>query len=153
MSRAASVSEVAARNTMEADYVIAAIGQTQDLSFINESFPVAVKRNMIAADEKTFATNIPGVFAAGDAVTGPQTAILAIAGGRFAARSIDQYLRGEEITPEPEMYNHKKGRKLSDIDPQEFDDVERRPKRDAHNSRGEAIKGFDEVGWASASRA
>ena len=142
-----SVSEVAGSEyEMEADYVIAAIGQTQDLSFINESFPVAVKRNMIAADEKTFATNIPGVFAAGDAVTGPQTAILAIAGGRFAARSIDQYLRGEEITPEPEMYNHTKGRKLSDIDPQEFDDVERRPRSVMPTIPVEkAIKGFDEV--------
>ncbi|NLM83842.1 MAG: FAD-dependent oxidoreductase [Clostridiales bacterium] len=131
---------------MEADYVIAAIGQTQDLSFINESFPVAVKRNMIVADEKTFATNIPGVFAAGDAVTGPKTAIQAIAGGRFAARSIDQYLRGEEITPEPEVYNHTKGRKLSEIDPKEYDDVERRPRSVMPTLPVEQrVKSFDEV--------
>ena len=66
----------------EADYVIAAIGQTQDLSFAGDSCPVEVSRNRLVADEKTGCTNIEGVFAAGDAVTGPKTAILAIAGGQ-----------------------------------------------------------------------
>lgn len=142
-----SVSEVPGSEfEMEADYVIAAIGQTQDLSFVSESLPLNVKRNMLVVDEKTFATNIPGVFAAGDVVTGPKTAIQAIAGGRFAARSIDQYLRGEPITPAPEVYNHTKGKNLSDIDPKEFDDIERRPRSVMPTLPVEKrVKGFDEV--------
>jgi coenzyme F420-reducing hydrogenase delta subunit/Pyruvate/2-oxoacid:ferredoxin oxidoreductase delta subunit len=46
-------------------------------------------------------TTHPGVFAGGDAVTGPATAVKAIAAGKQAASSIDLYLRGETFaTPE-----------------------------------------------------
>ena len=110
------------------DYVIAAIGQTQDLSFINESMPLSVERNRLIADPNTGATNIPGIFAAGDAVTGPKTAIMAIAGGRAAARSIDQYLNGAEIAAPVEEYNHTKGKHYTELDPAEFAEVERAAK-------------------------
>jgi ferredoxin len=46
------------------------------------------------------ATNIPGIFAAGDAVTGPATVIEAIGGGKRAAAGIDRYLRG---IPQPQL--------------------------------------------------
>ena len=46
----------------------------------------------IIIDEETGATNIPGVFAGGDAVTGSATVILAMGAGRQAAKGIDQYL-------------------------------------------------------------
>lgn len=47
----------------------------------------------IVVDEETMATNIPGVFAGGDAVTGSATVILAMGAGRKAARGIDEYLK------------------------------------------------------------
>ena len=51
------------------------------------------KRGNIEADEKTMMTNIPGVFAGGDIVTGAATVILAMGAGKIAARSIDEYLQ------------------------------------------------------------
>ncbi|HID87716.1 MAG TPA: 4Fe-4S dicluster domain-containing protein, partial [Anaerolineae bacterium] len=42
-------------------------------------------------------TDVPGVFAGGDAVTGPATVIEAIAAGKRAAESIGRYLRGEDL--------------------------------------------------------
>jgi len=68
--------------TLELDYVISAIGQTQDLGFIGADCNVSVNRNCLVADASNAMTNIDGVFAAGDSVTGPKTAILAIANGK-----------------------------------------------------------------------
>jgi glutamate synthase (NADPH/NADH) small chain len=51
------------------------------------------KKGYIAADPETLRTSKTGVFAAGDIVTGAATVILAMAAGRKAARSIDDYLR------------------------------------------------------------
>jgi len=48
----------------------------------------------------TMETDMEGVFAAGDAVTGPATVIEAIGGGKRAAQSIDRYLSG---IPQPMM--------------------------------------------------
>jgi glutamate synthase (NADPH/NADH) small chain len=50
------------------------------------------RKGYIAADPETLATSKPGVFAAGDIVTGSATVILAMAAGRRAARSIHAYL-------------------------------------------------------------
>jgi heterodisulfide reductase subunit A len=43
------------------------------------------------------ATSIPGIFAGGDAATGPATVIEAIATGKRAAESIHRYLRGQDM--------------------------------------------------------
>lgn len=51
-------------------------------------------------DPLSLMTNVPGVFAGGDAVSGPATVIEAIAAGKKAAISIDKYLRGEKIEDE-----------------------------------------------------
>jgi NADPH-dependent glutamate synthase beta subunit-like oxidoreductase len=48
----------------------------------------------VRADKRTLQTSRPGVFAAGDVVTGPATVIEAIAAGRRAAISVDRYLGG-----------------------------------------------------------
>jgi homotetrameric NADPH-dependent glutamate synthase len=53
------------------------------------------KWGYIVADERTQATNLPGVFAGGDIVTGGATVILAMSAGRRAARAIATYLRGQ----------------------------------------------------------
>jgi glutamate synthase (NADPH/NADH) small chain len=51
------------------------------------------RKGYIAAEPQTLRTSKPGVFAAGDIVTGSATVILAMAAGRTAARSMDEYLR------------------------------------------------------------
>ncbi|RKO66167.1 FAD-dependent oxidoreductase [Desulfofundulus salinus] len=84
---------------MEADLVIFAVGQKPDLSYITEgsgSPDVLVSRDRIVVNPDTMETSRPGVFAGGDAVTGPASAIKAIAAGKRAAAAIDAYLRGEK---------------------------------------------------------
>ena len=51
------------------------------------------KRGYIMADDATQATNLPGVFAGGDIVTGGATVILAMSAGRRAAKAIGTYLQ------------------------------------------------------------
>ena len=51
----------------------------------------------VKADPETFVTNRPGVLSGGDAVTGPNTVIDAIAHGKDAARVIGRYLQGHEL--------------------------------------------------------
>ena len=59
----------------------------------------------IAADARTLATNLEGVFAGGDAVLGPDLAVRAVAAGRLAAVSIDQYLTGQPVAGEEKATN------------------------------------------------
>ena len=49
------------------------------------------------ADAQTGLTHVSGIFSGGDAVSGPRTVVEAIAFGKEAARSIDNYLRGEDV--------------------------------------------------------
>ena len=51
------------------------------------------RRGYIVADAQTQATNLPGVFAGGDIVTGGATVILAMSAGRRAARAIATWLQ------------------------------------------------------------
>ena len=75
---------------MKADTVISAIGQTVDQRAL-KAFDTR-KDGTIEVDSETGATSMKGVFAGGDAVTGPGWAIDAIAAGKKGAVSIDQYL-------------------------------------------------------------
>ncbi len=78
--------------TTDFDSVIAAIGQTPD---IPEGFKLKLGRgNTIQASADTLATGTKGVWAGGDAVSGPASVIEAIAAGRKAASAIDKYLGG-----------------------------------------------------------
>jgi NADPH-dependent glutamate synthase beta subunit-like oxidoreductase/coenzyme F420-reducing hydrogenase delta subunit len=82
--------------TLDVDMVIAAIGQAPESSLLADELDVAEGGKRIGVEDPiTLATARPGVFAGGDAVTGPATAIKAIAAGKQAAASIDAYLRGE----------------------------------------------------------
>ncbi|TAK32750.1 MAG: hydrogenase [Chloroflexota bacterium] len=78
-----------------ADTVIAAIGQATQLP---PGMGLKANRNgTVKVDSHTLATERPGVFAGGDAVTGPASVIAAIAAGRRAASSIDRYLGGSGV--------------------------------------------------------
>jgi formate dehydrogenase major subunit len=86
-------------HVVECSTVIAAIGQAVDRS-LAEREGLRVTGWGIAADERTLATNLPGVFAGGDFVLGADLAVRAVAAGRIAAASIDQFLRGEVVVGE-----------------------------------------------------
>jgi heterodisulfide reductase subunit A len=83
---------------LDVDMVIPAIGQTPDLAFMGGEALGVTRWGTLAAHAETLATNVPGVFAGGDAVSGPATAIEAIAAGKRAARSIHHHLQGQELT-------------------------------------------------------
>jgi len=83
---------------IDADVVVFSVGQKAGLSLIPEASDVIVNaNNTLDVNPNTFATSRPGIFAAGDAVSGTAFVIEAVATGHRAARSIQRYLRGEEM--------------------------------------------------------
>jgi len=122
--------------TMTFDTIIASIGQRPD---VPEKLGVAVDRgNIIKVNPDTLATNREGVFAGGDAVSGPASVIEAIAAGRRAASSIDKYLGGtgiidETLAPMEEAFK-----------PLEESEEKRRPEMPLLPEE-ERIKGFHQV--------
>ena len=90
----------------EADTVIAAVGQAPDLSFLPaDSALERTRLETLVVDNNTLSTNVSGVFAGGDFVSGPGMVIDAIAAGRRAAIAIDKYLKGD--TSRVEIYDLK----------------------------------------------
>lgn len=84
---------------LEADTLIPAIGQKSDLSFISSSDEIEItRRGTIQVDPKSMMTSRPGVFAAGDAVSGPLTVVHALAGGKRAAEMIHEYVTAGKCT-------------------------------------------------------
>jgi NADH-quinone oxidoreductase subunit F len=81
---------------IEAEQVIMAIGQTLNSSEILGEIPVETVHSgsVIKVNAETGQTNIPWIFAGGDAVTGPLTVIKAVAGGEKAAVGMDEFLTG-----------------------------------------------------------
>ena len=86
---------------IEADMVIPAIGQVVDMVTVGKGGAVKTKGGKLAADPVTLANGPEGVFAGGDAVSGPRSAIEAIAAGRQAAESINRYLKTHPHTLSP----------------------------------------------------
>jgi NADPH-dependent glutamate synthase beta subunit-like oxidoreductase len=81
--------------TLDADTVILAIGQQTDLSFLKPFDGIELTpQQTVRVDRATLATSAPGVFAGGDAAFGPRNLIEAVANGKQAALSMDNYLRG-----------------------------------------------------------
>ncbi len=94
--RFSPVYDEADRIVLEADTIILATGQRVDLSFLGEHFGGQLKsaRGLIDADTESFKTKKDGVYAGGDAVTGPDIAIRAILAGRVAAAGMNRDLGG-----------------------------------------------------------
>jgi heterodisulfide reductase subunit A-like polyferredoxin len=130
--------------TISVDTVIAALGQAPETEFVKKLGISLSGRGTIEIGPKTGMTNIEGIFAGGDVVTGPAFVIDAIAAGKKAACSIDRYLKGEPLEVEEEK---KEPEKLSE------EEIENRKKRFPSQKRvkmrekrvGERINNFREV--------
>ena len=81
--------------TVKTGMIIAAIGQHSEFPSMTEGISTT-DWGTIKADPETLATDMEGVFAGGDCLTGPATLIEALDMGNRGARSIDCYLRGTE---------------------------------------------------------
>ena len=73
------------------DYLILGVGQRCDVADFDAA-GIPTERGRILADETCAIEGAEGVFSGGDCVTGPSTAINAIAAGQVAAHNIDEYL-------------------------------------------------------------
>ena len=76
---------------ISADLIVVAIGQGIETQGF-QSEKIAIKRGAFVAQTSGQIGDMDGVFAGGDCVTGPATAIRAIAAGKVAAANIDEYL-------------------------------------------------------------
>ena len=119
------------KTVVKAENILLAVGQEADLSFLDEmdeKYRVALnRRGLIDVAEETQMTSKEGVFAAGDATTGPDTVTGAIAGGRRASEGISRYLGAdtcgyaeenvrEFISHDPEGITNEKALKLRELD-------------------------------------
>jgi NADH-quinone oxidoreductase subunit F len=96
--RAKPVPIPGSERVIEADTIISAIGYAPEILRLSENgqFP-RNKNGTLVVDDVTLETNMPGVFAGGDVVTGASTVVQAMAGGLRAAVSIDRYLKGQDL--------------------------------------------------------
>jgi glutamate synthase (NADPH/NADH) small chain len=88
---------------LKADLVLLAMGFVSPVATVLEAFGVE-KDNRGNAKASTefiggYATNVPGVFAAGDMRRGQSLVVWAIREGRQAARAVDEYLMGFSDLP------------------------------------------------------
>ncbi|HOV79223.1 MAG TPA: hydrogenase iron-sulfur subunit, partial [Bacillota bacterium] len=85
------------RKTIPCETVILAVGQAPDLSFMDGFSPETDADGPAGAGRGLFDTGLPGVFACGEIVNGPGSAIAAVASGHRAAQAVDGYLKGAEL--------------------------------------------------------
>ena len=85
--------------TLDVDVVIPAIGQTTDTAWMQDTGITATRSSTFVVNE-ALGTTRPGVFAAGDAVSGPATVVEAVAQGNLVAVAVDHWLKtGEYAKP------------------------------------------------------
>lgn len=103
-------------------------------------------KNTIVASPRDFGTSVPGVFAAGDAVTGTRTVIQSVVAARKAADNIHTYMMDVPKTPVDNRFNFTRGKSFDHVDLSNFDGVniklrEKMPTRPPER----CIHDFDEV--------
>jgi NADPH-dependent glutamate synthase beta subunit-like oxidoreductase len=82
---------------IKTDMVILAIGEIPDVELLNKELKLGTtSKGTIKIDKEDLTTAESGVFAGGDAVSGPSSVVDAIASGKKAAISIGKYLKGTD---------------------------------------------------------
>ena len=120
--------------------VIPAVGEAPDLTFLDFKKFQVTSDGKLKVDPHSSMTNVSGVFAGGDSVTGPATVIEAIAAGKKAATSIEYYLRrktSEGEAPMPRTIS------LEEVDTGRFNKRQRQTM--SALSPKDRVRGFEEV--------
>jgi formate dehydrogenase major subunit len=87
---------------IDIDLLIPAVSQSPDISFLPEEIGLEISKwDRLSVNPETFETNVHGIFAGGDFITGPRDVIRVIADGRKTALSIHTYLSGGEFEKKP----------------------------------------------------
>lgn len=77
---------------LAADTVILAVGQEADSNFLREIPGMTFDHDVVRVDPETLMTDVPGVFAGGDAVPSDRTVTIGVGHGKKAANRIDKWL-------------------------------------------------------------
>ena len=77
---------------LEADTVILALGQESDSGFLRKIPGMRFDHDVVKVDPRTLMTEVPGIFAGGDAVPSERTVTVGVGHGKRAARQIDAWL-------------------------------------------------------------
>ncbi len=81
------------KTVVKAENILMAVGQQADLSFLDDKYQMQLdRRGLIDVSGETQMTSREGIFAGGDATTGPATVIGAVANGHKAANGMNRYL-------------------------------------------------------------
>lgn len=81
--------------TMEADIVVQAVGQSVELALLSQVPGISIKDGVVQVDD-IMRTNVDGIFAGGDMVPSIRSITTSIGHGKRAARGINAYLKGAE---------------------------------------------------------
>jgi len=82
---------------LEADTVILALGQETDSSFLRRIPGMRFDHDVVHVDPRTLMTDVPGIFAGGDAVPSDRTVTIGVGHGKRAARNMDAWLANREL--------------------------------------------------------
>jgi ferredoxin len=83
---------------IKADSVIRAISEQPNLSLLNAGYENVIgETGLILRDFENGVETLPGLFAAGDVISGPQSIVAALASGRRAAANIHRYIQTGQV--------------------------------------------------------
>lgn len=82
---------------LEADTVILALGQESDSGFLRKIPGMRFDHDVLKVDPRTLMTDVPGIFAGGDAVPSERTVTVGVGHGKRAARQIDAWLANRSV--------------------------------------------------------
>jgi len=114
-------------NTLPVDSIVTSLGQTTVGEKFNggpleKSIAITINKT-IDANVRSSQTNIEGVFAGGDAVSGPRSVIQAVVSARRAADNIHAYVMGREKEEAESRFNFTRGKGFDDVDLKNFDGI------------------------------
>ena len=84
--------------TLPADTVIMAVGQEADTGFLRNIPGLQFNNDVVVVDPQTLMTDVPGIFAGGDAVPSARTVTVGVGHGKRAARQINTWLNRQATT-------------------------------------------------------
>lgn len=131
---------------LNVEMLIPAIGQVPDLDWL-QGTDIARRRGDTLVVDDAFSTTRPGVFAAGDAVTGPATIVEAVAQGNLVAQAVAHWLEtGQLVKPylEPDRTDVPQVFELEDYADHQRPITPRQPVEQRDNNFDEVETGFDE---------
>lgn len=89
---------------IKGDTIVFSIGQYGDMSFADNSAVEVDERGRLVLNPETWQTTVPNVFACGEIMTGPSTAISSISTGHEVAAKVDRFLRKKKVNGASVLY-------------------------------------------------